>query len=62
MLKWQKQQNKAVSAVDVVFSAIKSISSNLNRVIPRQEMPGSELLQGKPAFVAANRAETVDQI
>lgn len=42
--------------------AIKSISCNLHRVVPEQEMPASELLQGTAAIVPAHKAQNEDVI
>lgn len=36
--------------------AIKSISCNLHRVVPEQEMPANKLLQGTAAIVPAHKA------
>lgn len=40
------KEKRKVSTLDAAFWAIKSISSNLDRAIPEQEMPASKLLEG----------------
>lgn len=52
----KKEESIALHWMSHQTGAIKSISRNLHRVVPEQEMPASKLLKGTAAIVPAHKA------